>query len=1114
MSTATTAGTRRGLALALGLLLATAGLLGGATQVRAETDPAGATAAALRVAPATLVEDRRTDIAPGLTLTSFRRLQPGGWVTGHVMDADLTTPSLSLDVTDGGEVSGSNATVEEFARNADAVAAINGDYFDMNASDAPIGTNVSPNEGLRTAGGGPRQAFTIRDGKAAVQSLMSGATVEAGGETSEIGSVNSPSFAGDSLAAFTPIWGTYPIGRLVGESEPVRIVMISGGRVSANTTDRGAIASGDAVPDDGAVLVGRGRAADRLAGLAVGTEAKLTIRASEDVDLAVGGSQRLLTDGRVTEDNEVTAARTAIGVNRDGTAIKVITVDGRSADAHGMTIQELARFMSDLGMWNAVNLDGGGSTTLVARPAGTDDLQVINRPSDGKQRADSNALVFRSAARGSSPTGRVLRPELEPAAGLPEPAAHGVLPGLSRTLIGTGLDANLAATPAGRPVIRARAGLVRVEDTERSGPYDRTVVRGNRPGTTTVIYGAGRDATSAELRVFGDLQRIEASATLVPLGSAADTSAVRVTGIDADGNRVPVENRDIEVAASDGLTVERDGLAELVIGAREGAQSGTVTIAVRGKETTLGVTVGHDDREVADFADPADWKVGTARATGSLGSATGPEGGPALALDFDFTTSTATRGMYAVPVTPIELPGQPRSVSLWIKGTGKGEWPRLQVTRGDQTSTNLDGALIDWTGWRKVTFPVPAGTAYPLQLTAIRFMETRSNASYRDRLEIADLRAQVPQSIDLPEPAPARDPAIISQGTVDDRPLRIAVISDAQFVARNPDSDLVQAARRTLREIVAAKPDFVIIAGDLVDEAAPEDIALARRVLEEELGDLDHVYVPGNHEIMGGSIDNFRAEFGDTATERVLQRTKIITLDSSTGNLHPGGSTDQLRMLEAGLADAERDPGITGVLVANHHPVDDPQPDAASQLGDRVEADALARTLADFTRRSGKQVAQLNGHVGIFDASALDGVTRVINGNSGKGPSGTPDAGGFTGWTMIGIDPGAAGRTDWLRAETRARVDELALDAPATLARGETAEVKAVITQDGSRKVPVAWPVSATWGGTGVAVGSKPRNAVITIDPLTGRITAVRAGTATLTVTVNGATAQRQIRVG
>src|SRR5690606_27092646 len=162
---------------------------------------------------------------------------------------------------------------------------------------------------------------------------------------------------------------------------------------------------------------------------------------------------------------------------------------------------------------------------------------------------------------------------------------------------------------------------------------------------------------------------------------------------------------------------------------------------------------------------------------------------------------------------------------------------------------------------------------------------------------------------------------------------------------------------------------------------------------------LPYVYVAGNYEIMGGPLESSGSFFGPATTVRELGPTKIITLDCSSGTLHPEGSTDQLAKLESELAAAAADPGITGVLVFQHHPIDDPHPDQASRLTDRHEAAALDRLLRGFRSEHGKSVALISGHVGTFHADASGGVSRVINGNSGKGPSGAPDRGGFTGWS-------------------------------------------------------------------------------------------------------------------
>jgi hypothetical protein len=96
-------------------------------------------------------------------------------------------------------------------------------------------------------------------------------------------------------------------------------------------------------------------------------------------------------------------------------------------------------------------------------------------------------------------------------------------------------------------------------------------------------------------------------------------------------------------------------------------------------------------------------------------------------------------------------------------------------------------------------------------------------------------------------------------------------------------------------------------------------------------------------------------------------------------------------------------------------------------------------------------------------------------------------------------------------------VDSLELTAPATLQRGQTATASATVVQ-GNRRVPVAFPVSSDWWGSqqlhiGPA-GTAPFWAVASYDPATGRLTALRPGTAQLGVTVNGVSKSTTIEVG
>lgn len=74
--------------------------------------------------------------------------------------------------------------------------------------------------------------------------------------------------------------------------------------------------------------------------------------------------------------------RTAVAIKKDGTVL-LITVDGRAAESAGVSLKELLTIAKWLGAIDAINLDGGGSTTMFIE--GASDNGVVNHPCDNKK---------------------------------------------------------------------------------------------------------------------------------------------------------------------------------------------------------------------------------------------------------------------------------------------------------------------------------------------------------------------------------------------------------------------------------------------------------------------------------------------------------------------------------------------------------------------------------------------------------------------------------------------------------------------------------------------------------------------------------------------------------
>ncbi|UNM10136.1 phosphodiester glycosidase family protein [Streptomyces formicae] len=1081
-------------------------------------------------------------LAPGVELTSYDRLESDKWLRVDALSVDLAG-GTKVDYLYPGEVA-VRKTVSQLAAEHDpgpgrrTVAAINGDFFDINQTGAPNGVAIDDGQLVNSPANGYHRAIGLGPADAGrILQLYFDGTLTLPAGPRPLAALNAANVPANGIGAYNAQWGEADRALTVDGAQRTAEVTVVDGKVATAAAAPGK----GPVPAGTTVLVGRDAGADALAQLAVGDPVTLEYRPRANTgdvpQTAIGANELLVVDGKPVNHegggNNTTAPRTAVGFSQDGSRMHVLSVDGRQADSGGATLTELALMMQRAGAYNAINLDGGGSSTLVAREPGSDTTQVENSPSDGTERTVPNGLAFTAPDGSGKLRGYWVETAVNPgSAPTVDPVRGGhterVFPGLTRRLTAAGYDETYGPAQ-GAPRWYAENPLA-----GRAGPDG--VFTAGHSGSTTVTAQRGSARGSIRLTVLDDLDRIQPTTRRVGLADAQATGRFGIVGLDAHGTSAPIEPSDVKLDYDRALFDITPNAAEggFTVKARTTqSAAGQVKATAGGRTTVLAITVGLADQQEASFDDADRWTFSAARASGSVAPTADGHTGTGLEMSYDFTQSTATRAAYANPPGQlIPVDGQPQSFGLWIKGDGNGAWPTLHLKDSAGSDQLLRGPYITWTGWKYVEFAVPAGVSYPLTGYRFYIAETGAARSYTGKIVIDDLTAKVPPAVELPDEPVHRDPLIDPAAQVEGRDWQFAVMSDAQFVARTPDSPIVAQARRTLREIKAARPDFLVINGDLVDEGSPEDLAFARTILEEELGDdLPWYYVPGNHEVMGGKIDNFVAEFGPAQRTFDHEGTRVITLDTSSLGLRGGGFA-QIKELRRQLDLAATDPRIGSVMVIQHVPPRDPTPQKGSQLGDRKEAALLESWLADFRRTTGKGAGLIGGHVGTFHAAHVDGVPYLVNGNSGKNPATPADEGGFTGWSLVGVDQVSKtqqavarwqpwnGGPDWISVQTRAHVDGLTLTAPAALPTGHDTGVEATVIQGegaGAREVPVGFPLSADWTGSpNVYIGDPDRARpwhVAAYDPATGRLTGLRPGTGTLAVTVNGAEAEARFTV-
>ena len=1083
------------------------------------------------------VSSSSTDVAPGAVRTSARFLDARGWLDVDLLTVGLADGANDLQLLTPGSVS-ETATVPDMAAGTGSVAAINGDFFHIIGSGAALGGEIRDGEVRKGPDPGrTNHAGLTTDGLGSLASLVLAGTVTVDGTEHPLAGLNQQGLAA-GVGAYTPEWGDVADLTHVVGTQAATFVAVTGtpaaGTVTAVSTD---LASAT-IPTDGYLLLGRGATAAPLASLQPGDPVgyALDLRSDAQMRVALAGGDVLVRDGVVPTDLDDTdlAPRTAIGFGDDGETMYLLVIDGRQSDSRGTTVRETGEILRDAGAEDGLNLDGGGSSTMLARSAGDADPTLVNDPSDGALRADANGLGLTTAPGSGLPTGIRIAPvdavtqgSADDVVGLSD-GLDRVFPGLTRRLSGTPHDETFGPADT---TVRWRSGRAPTASV-RQDADGLALVTGRRPGTTQVVATAGRgtgavDATSA-VRVLGELQRLAVEPGTVALEDAGRSTRVVVVGYDADGFHAPIDPVDLEVtAAEDIVDVTADGVG-YTVAATTGGESTVLTFRVGDVVTYVPVTTGLATVDVEDFdlgGGVGDWYVGDVGAPGSALSATaGRDGTPAsaLRLHYDFTGARSTRAAYMnAPGLALPLPGEPRRLRMSVDGDGRGAWFRAVVTdaAGTRYTVNLteQSSGVFWTGWRAISAAVPAGVQYPLTLRQLYPVETVGSERYTGSIAVDDLAVDVAQSVDVPTTEQTQDRVVLGSEDADadsfdsvvagpgdehDDRWTFAVMNDAQFVAAGAEGSIVRDTRRVLREIVATGPEFLVINGDFVDTSYPADFALAKRILEEEVGEEFPVYYsPGNHEVLGTSrIDEFVDAFGETRRTFDRAGTRFVLLNSAAGTLR-GSDYQQLVELQASLDDAVTDPTIDNVVVMAHHPVDDPGPARNSQLADRLEAAMLQQWLAGFEADSGKDAAYVAGHAGTFDATRTDGSEYLVVGNTAKDASTAPGDGGFTGWVELGVDSDA---DDWLLADVNTVTDSMTAVGSGQVAVGASEELQATLVQPGGRVVPVGWPMSLSWAGEDVHVvrdgEHDPRRAVASYDPTTVELVGLRAGTGTLTV--------------
>jgi exopolysaccharide biosynthesis protein len=338
-------------------------------------------------------------IAPGLKLTKITRKNPPLRI--FVLAVDISKRP-TMDVALAGPSLPARATTSDIARRNGAIAAVNGDFGSV--AGAPINTFLQDGEFVRIASS-PGTLFSVSKDERTVtvgrpETLVT--ATDSTGRTWTVDRWNDGPLGVGEIGAYTPFGGTlWPpppstcSARLVPTAPFALTADGLGFQQSFTVEERGCLAS--SLPASGAVVLSAVPASDEaLQILSLQTGSAVTLEwtlGRTNVWDAMGGSPILVENGARAVGTCTTSfcssrnPRTGVGVTGDGRILMVV-VDGRQPRwSVGVTLPKFAAIFRKLGAVTALNLDGGGSSTMVVRG------DVVNRPSIGRQRLVSTALT-------------------------------------------------------------------------------------------------------------------------------------------------------------------------------------------------------------------------------------------------------------------------------------------------------------------------------------------------------------------------------------------------------------------------------------------------------------------------------------------------------------------------------------------------------------------------------------------------------------------------------------------------------------------------------------------------------------------------------------------------
>lgn len=681
-------------------------------------------------------------VTSGVEHISKEVLTSSGWQDINILRIDLSNENVVLKTIDSNAL-GQKETILDFANSQGAVAAVNGDFFDMSTSTATAFGPVVKDGEIRHAYNskhttlGPNKSmgtFIVDEDDNPMMGYYSVALwaetddqklFDISGYNKMIGSLNTPMIIDQTYYANNQT----AVNKFKGQG--VFTVIVENDEITY-VSQKDEVVN---LPQGAcAIILNEQTMALNMDSLQVGETLKVRqeIRLNNEVvssidalSMTIGGGGLIMKDGRAYngEAHKVSGdkrePRTVVATTNNPNEVLLVTVDGRGVSI-GANHQDLIQILQGLGVKDAMYLDGGGSTTLVARDEATTQVKVQNKPSGGAQRKVTNGIgVFSTASKG-------------------ELAKISIEPSRERTFVGEGIGFELKGVDENSNPITQFEDKVSVSVAGVTGTWKGLTFYPDTEGTALVMASVGDVTGTTEIQVTKPTGILIEPSNLQM--EANTTKQIQLYGVDRDGYKVPISADKVKwTSTTEGISAKGNQVTSTK------AEVGTLTASYQGIKGNLGVIVGETVMKLESFEEnTAKWAGTGSTVTGKVEASKDIKyhGDKSLKMTYTFDKDTNRQVGYTVFNQPITIPADARSINMWVNARGQGDTMKIQVEDAKGTVHYLKAVeKLDFDGWKYISIPLPENMAMPAKFTKLYVYadgnkEKRTSAVYIDHISM------------------------------------------------------------------------------------------------------------------------------------------------------------------------------------------------------------------------------------------------------------------------------------------------------------------------------------------------------------------------------------------